>query len=411
MWSALRRIVAYFRRDRLDDDVAEEIRLHLNLRERALIDSGLAPADAYREARRQFGNTTLIREQTRDQWGGSSIDMLIQDVRYGLRMIRKAPGFSVVAIASLAVGIGASTVLFSFANSFLFRPVNAANAEKVMAVFTSDFDGPLYGGSSYADYEAFRAVPVFNGLLAWQRAEATLSSQERPDVIDGVLVSGNYFDVLGLQPSRGRFFGDEENRVPGAHPVVVLSHDAWRRRFGADPAIVGRTIELNGRTFTVVGVGPPRFAGTSVEHAADFFVPVMMHEALSPGTVPARPQAADVQAPRPASGRGHAARGVRRAARAGGGPPPAGSRGVARSQRPGARDHRAPGDGVTVRRRGPRDRHGHLLERNGRCRGAPGDRVRQRGDGPARARDRPGGRRSPSGSRWARRAGASSGSC
>ena len=177
MWSALRRVVAYFRRDRLDDDVAEEIRLHLNLRERALIDSGLAPADAYREARRQFGNATLIREQTRDQWGGSSIDMLIQDVRYGLRMIRKAPGFSVVAIASLAVGIGASTVLFSFANSFLFRPVNAANAEKVMAVFTSDFDGPLYGGSSYADYEAFRVSP---GIQRPARVAARGGYAEQP---------------------------------------------------------------------------------------------------------------------------------------------------------------------------------------------------------------------------------------
>ena len=146
MWSALRRVVAYFRRDRLDDDLAEEIQLHLELRERALIDSGLAPADAYREARRQFGNTTLIREQTRDQWGGSSIDMLIQDVRYGLRLIRKSPAFSgrdrLAGRRHRRVD-----VLFSFANSFLFRPLHAANPEQVIAVFTSDFDGPphLYG--------------------------------------------------------------------------------------------------------------------------------------------------------------------------------------------------------------------------------------------------------------------------
>ena len=233
MWSPLRRIVAFFRRDRLDDDVAEEIRLHLSLREQALIDSGLSPADAYREARRQFGNIARIREQTRDEWGGSSIDMLIQDVRYGLRMIRKAPGFSAVAIASLAVGIGASTVLFSFTNSFLFRPVYAANADQLMAVFTSDFDGPLYGGSSYADYEAFRAVPVFHGLLAWQRAEATLSSQERPDVIDGLLVSGNYFDVLGLQPSRKILRGRRKSRPrgrPGRRPQSRRMAPAIRRR-------------------------------------------------------------------------------------------------------------------------------------------------------------------------------------
>jgi hypothetical protein len=111
----------------------------------------------------------------------------IHDVRYGLRLIRKAPGFSTVAIASLAVGIGASTVLFSFANSFLFGPLHAANPEQVIQVFTSDFDGPRYGGSSYADYDAFRAVPVFSGLLASTRAQATMSNDERPDVISGLL--------------------------------------------------------------------------------------------------------------------------------------------------------------------------------------------------------------------------------
>jgi putative ABC transport system permease protein len=282
MLAALRRLLAWSRRDRLDDDLAEEIRLHLDLRTRALIDSGVAPADAGREARRQFGNVTAIRERTRDQWGGVSIDVLVQDVRYGLRMIRKAPGFSGVAIASLAVGIGASTVLFSLANSFLFRPLNASNPDQLLQIFTSGFEGGRHGGSSYPDYESFREVPVFSGLLASARVEATLSNEERPDVIAGLLVSANYFDVLGLRPSPGRFFRPEENHA-GAEPVIVLAHDAWRRRFGADPAIVGRVIELNGRPMTVIGVAPPRFAGTSIEHAADFFVPMIMQDILAPG--------------------------------------------------------------------------------------------------------------------------------
>ena len=141
MLAALRRVLAYFRRNRLDDDLAEEIRLHLELRKQALIDSGVAPADADREARRQFGNVTAIRERTRDQWGGSSIDTLIQDVRYGFRMIRKAPGFSAVAIASLAVGIGASTVLFSFANSVLFRPLHAVESGTADPGFHERFRG------------------------------------------------------------------------------------------------------------------------------------------------------------------------------------------------------------------------------------------------------------------------------
>jgi predicted permease len=227
---------------------------------------------------------TVIRERTRAQWGGAAIDTLIQDIRYGLRLIRKAPGFSAVAVASLAVGIGASTVLFSVADFVLFRPLHAANPRELVQVFTSTNSGGCCGSSSYADYEVFRALPVFDGLLASMSTRATLSSQERPQVIDGLLVSGNYFDVLGLHPAHGRFFRPEEARTRGTHPVVVLSHDAWRRRFAAEPAIVGGIIELNGHAFTVIGVGPPRFTGTNFEHTADFFVPVMMLDAILPGT-------------------------------------------------------------------------------------------------------------------------------
>ena len=208
--------------------------------------------------------------------------MIVQDVRYGLRLIRKAPGFSAVAVASLALGIGASTVLFSVANTILFRPLHAARPSELVQLFTSTNAGTRFGSSSYADYERFRALPVFSGLAASMTAQATLSSDERPQAIEGVIVSGNYFDVLGLQPSRGRFFRAEEDRAPGTHPVVVLSHDAWRRRFAEDPAIVGRVIELNGRPFTVIGIGPPRFTGTNFEHTADFFAPVMMAEAIYP---------------------------------------------------------------------------------------------------------------------------------
>src|SRR5436190_5226989 len=209
---------------------------------------------------------------------------LLQDVRYGLRLIRKAPIFSVVAIASLAVGIGASTVAFSFANALILRPVYGTSGADLIQVFTSNSDGKPYGGSSYADYMDFRAVPVFKGLLADARVQATVSNPERSDVVEGLLVTTNYFDVLGLRPSRGRFFRAGESETPGAEPVVVLSHDAWRRRFSEDPAAVGRVIELNGRPFTVIGVGPPRFVGTSIERVADFFMPAAMQDLLTPGS-------------------------------------------------------------------------------------------------------------------------------
>lgn len=285
MLNRLRRLRARLRRSQLDDELQEEIRHHLDLRRQQLIESGVAPLEADRQARRMFGNVTAIREETRAMCGASSIDTLTQDVRYGLRVIGKSPGFSAVAILSLAVGIGASAVLFSFANAFLFRPLRAANPAELVQLFTSNSDGSPYGGSSYPDYEEFReSTTVFTGLLASMRARATLSDADRPDLMDGLIVSGNYFNVLGLRPSLGRFFLPEENRTPGADAVVVLSHDAWQRRFGSDPQIVGRVIGLSGHLFTVIGVGPPRFAGTGFDHSADLFVPVMMQAILSPGS-------------------------------------------------------------------------------------------------------------------------------
>ena len=229
-----------------------------------------------------LARVAAIRERARDARGGSVIGALMTDLRYGVRMIRKAPGVSVVAIASLAVGIGASTILFSVANAVLFRPIHAARSEQVLQLFTSNMDGSRYGSSSYADYEAFRDLPVFTGLLASTRATATVSESDRRDVVDGLLVSANYFDVLGLHPARGRFFRPEEGRT-GSEAVVVLSHTAWQRRYAAAEATLGRVIELNGHSFTVIGVAPLGFAGTSIEHAADFFVPATMQHVISPG--------------------------------------------------------------------------------------------------------------------------------
>jgi len=284
MLHAFRRALAFIRRNRLDTELAEEIRQHLELRRQQLIEDGVDPREAGYEARRRFGNVTAVREETFSMWRSPSLDTVTHDVRYGLRMIAKSRGVSAVAIVSLAVGISVATLLFSFANSFLFRPLHAARPGELLEVFTSNSDGGLYGGSSYLDYEAYRdTAEVFSGLLASTRAQATLSDAERSDVLPGLLVSGNYFDVLGLRPSLGRFFLAQEARTPGADPVVVLSHDAWWRRFGSDPQIVGRVVRLNGAAFTVIGVAPPRFTGTSIEYAADFFAPVTMERAISPG--------------------------------------------------------------------------------------------------------------------------------
>ena len=208
---------------------------------------------------------------------------MTHDILYGLRMLGKSRGFTIVAIASLAAGIGLSTLVFSFASSFVLRPIHAASPSQIVQLFPGDVDGPSFGAASYADYEDIRdRTPVFSGLLASTRVRATLSDGRRRDIVAGVLVSENYFEVLGLRPSAGRFFRPEENISPNTHPVLVLSHEAWQRRFDSVPDIVGRTVTLNGHAFTVIGVGPPQFSGTSIEQAAEFFAPVMMDSIVTP---------------------------------------------------------------------------------------------------------------------------------
>src|SRR5262245_9575137 len=247
-----RRIASFVRRRRLDDDLAEEIRHHIDQRRQALMDAGMDPRAAEHEARRMFGNVLGIREETRDMGSWSATDTLMQDLKYGWRVMMKSRGFSAVAIVSLAAGIGAASVIFSVANAFLFRPLPGGDTSELERVFTSNRSGPLYGSTSYPDYEDLRdRASVWSGLLAYRRANATLSDTPESAVIPGALVSANYFDVLGLRPALGRFFLPEENRSPGTHPVVVLSDAAWQRRFASDPRIVGRTIGLNGQGFTV----------------------------------------------------------------------------------------------------------------------------------------------------------------
>jgi predicted permease len=287
----LRRLAAWLRRSRLDDQLRDEVELHIELRRQQLIADGMHPREAEYAARRSFGNVTAIREETRSQWGTRLADMIAQDLRYGLRQLAKSRGFTAIAVLSLAVGIGASTVVFSFTNAVLFRPLPVEDPSRLLQVFTSNSRGSHFGSTSYPDFESIRSrafdvhgrPSVFSGVIASARVKATLSDADRPDLINGVLVSTGYFETLGLRPARGRFFSLDEIGARLGHPVVVLSHNAWVRRFGSDPEIVGRVIGLSGHAFVVIGVAPSGFTGTTLEISADFFAPVTMLEAFAPG--------------------------------------------------------------------------------------------------------------------------------
>ncbi|MEK6323147.1 MAG: ABC transporter permease [Acidobacteriota bacterium] len=213
---------------------------------------------------------------------------LLQDLRYGLRLLRKSPGFTAVAVLSLALGIGANTALFSLINTILLRPLPVADPSQVVSVSLVTRPGSGLGLFSYPNYQDFRDKnDVLTGLAAHRFAPMNLrpggNSEQSNERIWGYLVSGNYFDVLGVKAAVGRTFSPEEDRTPGAHPVVVLSHGCFERRFGADPDIVGQTIILNGRQFTIIGIAPEGFTGTERIFTPEIWAPSMMQSWIDPG--------------------------------------------------------------------------------------------------------------------------------
>jgi len=210
---------------------------------------------------------------------------LWQDVRYGFRRLRKSPSFTALAIISLTLGIGANTAIFSLVNTVLLRPLPVRQPEQLVQIYGTLHGGADYTIQSYLNYTDYRdRNEVFSGVLAYRFAPLSLSHGGANERVWGYLASGNYFDVLGVQPVLGRGFLPEEDRTPGSHPVVVLSYGCWQRRFAADPSIVGRAIALNGHKFTVVGVAPEKFLGTEIAYAPEMWVPMMMAKEIEPGS-------------------------------------------------------------------------------------------------------------------------------
>ncbi len=203
---------------------------------------------------------------------------LPQDLKFGLRMLLRKPLLTIGISLSLALGIGANSAVFSLVDAILFRPLNVTNPERLVSLYTSDYSGPQYGGSSYADFVDFRAKSnVFESLTAFTDISTTLRSEQHSDRASGVMVNENYFDLLGVKAAYGRTFRIE------AAPVVVVSHDFWQRRFGGDPSLVGKTVFLNGNSFTVIGITPENFTGTDLGRSPEIFVPMHAFKELGFG--------------------------------------------------------------------------------------------------------------------------------
>src|SRR5262245_28876373 len=207
---------------------------------------------------------------------------LWQDLRYGARMLLKKPGFTLTAIITLGLGIGANTAIFSLVNTVMMRPLPVAQPERIVEVTPLAKEASI-GAFSYPFYKDFRDKnEVFDGLAAYRPTPMSLSRNGVNERVWGYLASGNYFDMLGVRASKGRVFTQEEDRVPGANPVAVMSYGCWQRRFGGDPNLVGQTIKLNGHNFTVVGIAPEEFHGTVLIFDPDIYTPMTMAKQIAP---------------------------------------------------------------------------------------------------------------------------------
>jgi predicted permease len=213
------------------------------------------------------------------------MENLLQDLRYAVRFLSKHPGFTTVVIISLALAIGANTAIFSLVNAALLRPLPVEQPEQLRRIFMSYKSGLRYGAFSHRDYLYYRDEnKVFSGLAAHRLAVFGLSHGAETETVQGMIVSGNYFSVLGIRPIVGRNFLPEEDIVPDSRPVAIISHDMWSRRFNSDPNISGKSLIINGHNFSVVGVAPKGFTGTELGYAPEVYMPTMMQSVARPGS-------------------------------------------------------------------------------------------------------------------------------
>jgi len=210
------------------------------------------------------------------------VEDLIQDLKHGVRLLGRRPGFTAVAVASLALGVGLNTTLFSVVNAVLLRNSPVQRPERLVEIYSSVNDELPYLTSSWLDYTAVRdQARTLGGVAACAFVRGIMASGDKPALVTGETITPNYFDLLGLRPSLGRGFRDDENVAEGQHPVIVLGHGLWERRFGSRPDILGQAVEISGVRYTVVGVGPRGFTGMVPGLESQFWVPVMMVERLN----------------------------------------------------------------------------------------------------------------------------------
>jgi len=279
------RFAGMLSKDRLERDLEDELAFHLQMETAALIRRGMPPEEARFSALRRFGGIARTKETYRETGGFPMIEVFWQDVRFAFRMLRRNPGFSLLAILCLTLGIGANATVFSWIEGILLRPFPLVdNQERMMAITGTSRGVPGHTDVSRPDYQDFaRDCTAFDAFIVDRITGITLSVGDRAERAPASIVSSNYFDALGVHPILGRGFEPAEDVGRNAHPVTVISYKVWRERYRGDPGIIGKAQMLNGVPHTIIGVAPEDFHGTFVGWAMQFWLPLSMQELFDPG--------------------------------------------------------------------------------------------------------------------------------
>jgi predicted permease len=276
-----RRLLFYLRRDQFDRELEEEMKFHLGMKAEESRTSGMSPQEARYAAERQFGNRASLQEISHEMWGVRPIETFFQDMRYGVRMLLKSKAVTTVAVLSLALGIGANTAIFSLINALMLRVLPVKEPQELAVFSYTNALGTRITSNSfnYPLYEMFRdRNQSFTGIFAAERVgRARLTVEGTAGEVESAQqnrVSGNFFSVLGVNATIGRTLTEADDKIGNPQPVAVISYDFWQRRFGLDPAVVGRRITLDNRPLTIVGVAPPGFFGFEVGRRPDIWWPI-----------------------------------------------------------------------------------------------------------------------------------------
>ena len=274
------RLLGVFRKNHRDAEMSEEIQQHLDALTERNVAAGMSPKEARNAALREFGGVEQIKEKAREQRVWLWADDFLQDLRFGARMLRRSPGFAILATLCLTLGIGTNAAVFSWIEGILIRPYPLVAHQDRMFALGGTTRGVTEGhGLSYPDFvDLEKNSTLFESFVVDRIVGTTLSVGDRAERASGGIVSANYFDALGVRPMLGRGFRPEEGTGRNAHPVTVISYLTWQERYKGDPEIIGKTQYLNGVQHTIIGVAPERFHGTFIGYSFNFWVPTSMQE-------------------------------------------------------------------------------------------------------------------------------------